>query len=356
MRILIVVALISVAGLDLATPSTQELRETSHVGRQVMLQFSESTATGMNPILVLGVGGAYRYCTAEPDARVHFFDHPAVFGTLLTIMLLVFLKDRLNLIPFAGRWLKKPLDGLAHIVHVAGGFVGLLAIGTHAYEDGGAGEAVVCVIPYTVVFSVFNLTEAATTLNPFPFVDTGLKLARTLLVGLVVLLTSVYPVIGFALALVIFLVCLVLLHFSIRVQRAAFRFTLDWLFGAPPQPGESVKVFSCWGFAGVPWFSCGRIQDGQFVYKRLFLFWERSVPLGDSVGIAAGTLNPYLLSADKAALLRFSPRYLGREDELCKRFNVPRLEDISIQARMRRALALIRRRLFGGSPAPSAVA
>jgi hypothetical protein len=352
MRIVLCIALVAA----LAAPISQEVRETSHTGQQVMLLFSQSTAAGMNPILVLGVGGAYRYFSADAGTQPHFFDHPAVFGTLLVIVGLVFLKDRLNLIP-GGRWLKKPLDGLAHMVHVAGGFIGLIAVGVQGYEAGGAGEATVSLIPYAVVFTVFNLTEAAVTLNPFPLLDTALKTARTLLIGLVVFLTSVHPAIGFTIALVIFLICLALLHFSIRVQRAAFAFSLDnfrRLFGAA-KPGKTAKVFSCWGFAGVPWFSCGEIRDGQFVYKRLFFCWVRSVSLPAHAGVAAGTLNPYLLS-DGTPLLRFSPRYRGREDELCMQLGVPRFEDVSIQARMRRTLAAIWNRLLRRSPAPSSVA
>ena len=67
----------------------------------------------------------------------------------------------------------------------------------------------------------------------------------------------------------------------------AFVYSIDCLgrlFGLVG-PRDTPYAFSCWHFAGVPLFSYGRLRRAEhgggweFVYQRLFLFWERVVPL-----------------------------------------------------------------------------
>jgi hypothetical protein len=196
---------------------------------------------------------------------------------------------------------------------------------------------------YVIVFLMFNVIEAVLVVNPFPLVDSGLKTFRSAIIAGVCVLTSIHPVLGFLASMVIFLIGLQVVHFSTRCTVLSLVYStgiLSRLFGRTKATGlKDLRAFSSWNFRGVPLFTYGRFRIGpagtlNFVYKRLFLFWERAVPLtNNGLAVAVGSINPYLVGqigekADRVILL-FSPRTLGCEDELCRSLQLQRVTDIS---------------------------
>ncbi len=347
---------------------------------------ADKTSEGISPLMDLGVQGCWRYCTEKDSDKLGFFEHPLVFGAFLCVALLVFVKD--HTLTFLGP-LKAPLSALAALVHSIGGMIGLV----HTFLDGCSLAAsyqsdstlasvthysliavvvLMTLFVYLIVFLMFNVIEAVIVVNPFPLVESGLKTFRSAIIVGVLGLNSIHPVLGFLASMVIFLIGLQVVHFSTRCTVLSLVYStgiLRRLFGRTKATGlNDLRAFSSWNFRGVPLFTYGRFRIGpdgtlNFVYNRLFLFWERAVPLtynGLAVGI--GSVNPYLVgqvggTADRVILL-FSPRTLGCEHELCRSLQLHRVTDISWITSIKNAVVFlwtVVKRPFTASAASHAV-
>jgi hypothetical protein len=213
---------------------------------------------------------------------------------------------------------------------------------------------------------LFNSVEAVLVINPFPVVDPVLKGFRTTIIGFFYGLSRIHTGLGFLGALCVFVVCLCVVHFCLRLAIISFvySFGILWrMFGGAVEPkGDNLRAFFCWHFHGAPWLMygwVGRAEDGnlEFTYKRLFLAWERTAALSANPAVAIGTLNPCLLGPDTSGerhpLLRFSPIYLGREASIGKVLQVDQIENISLQASFKRFAQLIGATLRGRRHAAS---
>jgi hypothetical protein len=343
-------------------------------------RFNLASITGKSPWLVIAGRGAYQYFTtpAEQQARLGFTSHPAVFGTLGVLLLLVAVKD--SLLTFLGKF-KVPLDVLAELFHVAGGAAGFIFLGDVAFaqpepavqqfaDTGTAPEQtswlwsvtsylMMCVV-HAAVWIVFNTIEVAIILSPFPLVDTALKAFRTALIGIITAAAAIHPVLGFLIALPIFLIVLAIVPFALRFTRVGWVFCLDILsrwFGAK-EPTGSVRAFASWSLPGATLFRYGEVTptpDGKraFTYRRFGFLWKKSVPLPDEVYVGIGTFYPVLLvdqGGSTRQLLMFPPRYDQREQALAAQLGINRVENVSLKASLRWIIA----RLFGKKDAQPA--
>jgi hypothetical protein len=326
--------------------------------RDSMFAFvANTTSQSKSPLMVLGVKGGWRYFTETDRNKLGVFEQPLVFGVCLCITLLVGFKD--TILTFLGP-LKLPLNALAALTHFLGGMLGFAdvviegcglmanqhgdSVSTGVVHETIAGVVVLMsFFVYVVVFLMFNVIEAILVVNPVPLVDTGLKSFRSTLVGGISALTAIHPLLGFLASMVVFLIALRAVHFSIRCTILSFVYSLGILcrpFGRVAS-GElnDLRAFSFWNLADVPLFTYGRFQispDGvlNFVYKRLFLFWDRTIPLtNEGLSVATGTMNPYLVGQvgehPDRVLLLFSPRACGSEEQICRSLHLGRVTDIS---------------------------
>ncbi len=327
-----------------------------------MRVFTNTAIVAKNPFVVLGTGGAYRHIRhlatpAERRGRLGFFDQPFVYLPMLLIVVLVHLKGYVPTV------VKKIPDALGQLIHLVSGAPGLLFVMVEVFDtpagSGNSGVAhliegfyiVVCAFVYLVIWAAFSVVEAAITLSPFGFVDPVLKHSRNLLLVTISAMSEIHPVLGFLAAFCVFLVCLWLVHFSIRCTVISLVYSfglLGRMFGFAPAGNETIWAFSCWGLRGVPLWSRGRIRRRKtgpvFVYKRLFLVWERIVPLPEEMSVAVGTINPFLRSAvdgQKKLLLRFSPIYRRHEEDLRERLGLNWVVDISLQTTVKRFIRSI---------------
>jgi hypothetical protein len=317
-------------------------------------EFSDTTVRANNPLLIMGFGGAnryVRYLAAEPDERkpLGLFDRPYVFGPILLLVVLAHLK---GYIPTAAFVLKKPCDAAAYLLHIGAGPLGLAVTAARVFDApaeqanaahyAGATLAVIgLAFVFIVVWTVSSTIDGLIALSPVSAIDPVLKWFRVGVIAIICLAGQVHPALGFAAALVVFLVCLALFHFAVRCTVVSLSYSLGVvgrLLGVRPPDGTEVRGFSCWGFRGVPLWSRGRLRRGaeglEFVYRRLFICWTRAVPLPAELAVARGTINPFLRddSGERAALVvRFSPLYYGREPQLCKRLSIDQLADVSLQ-------------------------
>src|SRR5260370_19575895 len=291
---------------EVTLPSGQGLRETRTDGTRIvdgMRVFTNTAIVAKNPFVVLGTGGAYRHIRhlatpAERRGRLGFFDQPFVYLPMLLIVVLVHLKGYVPTV------VKKIPDALGQLIHLVSGAPGLLFVMVEVFDtpagSGNSGVAhliegfyiVVCAFVYLVIWAAFSVVEAAITLSPFGFVDPVLKRSRNLLLVTISAMSEIHPVLGFLAAFCVFLVCLWLVHFSIRCTVISLVYSfglLGRMFGFAPAGNETIWAFSCWGLRGVPLCSRGRIRRRKtgpvFVYKRLFLVWERIVPLPEEMSV-----------------------------------------------------------------------
>jgi hypothetical protein len=352
-----------------------------------------------NPVLIKSLRGAYAYATTPKDRRdeLDIFAQPWVFGFFFIVVLLVVMK---GLLPVSGA-ATTPLDSLAAVGHLAGGVLvlasiivgplnsadehgsavtesrqdpstaGLFSVAdddgdasflpSHTVESDGIVSTAVQVLAYAasifvyaVVFVVFNCVEAIIVINPLPLVDTALKGFRMTIIGVIVGLSAIHSSLGFIAALFVFLVCLGVFHFCLRLTILSFVYStgiIRSLLGFTRDVNQDkLRAFSCWHFRGVPWFTHGRIRRAksgelEFSYKRWFIVWNRTVSVPIETTVAIGTINPYLLGrteeASEVPLLRFSPHCRGNEAIICECLQIRSVKDFSFQTSLKRAIRLV---------------
>jgi hypothetical protein len=338
------------AWADVAVPSQQEVKTTYGTGEKVCSKLSLAALVGKSPWLVMGVGGAVDYFNT-PDERkekLGLFAQPWAWGTMLVLVLLVGFKDCV-LTMFSS--LKMPLDALAQAFHALGGVFGVAYLGVSAFGGDPAAQEVrglvgdstapsptfvehagnvllwllMCGV-HAAVWVVFNTVEVAILLNPIPFVDTCLKAFRTAVIGVISGAAAIHPVLGFAVAAPVILVCVLLVPVAVRFAVAGLVYTADVfkrLFGVKPQPGAPVRAFASLGLKGVRLGTFGTVERGpnglEFVYRRAFLLWKRRVPIPwERVAVASGGVLPRLIELGEKGRtwLRFPPRYRKMEGDL----------------------------------------
>jgi hypothetical protein len=334
---------------DDTAPAQAEVKTTYGTGEKVCGKLSLAALVGKSPWLVMGVGGAVNYFGTPDEGKdtLGVFARPWAWGTMLVLVLLVAFKDTV-LTVFSS--LKLPLDALAQAFHALGAVFGVVYLGAsafggpaapdpqlHALADTAAPATVaeqagsfvlwllMCGVHFAV-WVVFNTFEVAILFNPVPFVDTCLKAFRTAVIGVISGAAAIHPVFGFALALPVILVCLLLVPVSVRLGVVGVVFTADVfrrLFGHRPPPGAPVRAFATLGFKGVPVGTFGTVERGggglEFVYRRAFFLWRKRVPIPwQTVAVASGGVLPRLVELGEGGrtLLRFPPRYRKMEAEL----------------------------------------
>lgn len=338
------------ARADVAVPSEAEVKTTYSSGEKVCSKLSLAALTGKSPWLVMGVGGAVSYFNTpdEQKEKLGLFAQPWAWGTMLVLVLLVGFKDTI-LTLFSS--LKMPLDALAQAFHAVGGVFGIAYLGVSVFGgDPPAPEVqglvadspaasptaiehagnfllwlLMCGV-HAAVWVVFNTVEVAILLNPIPFVDTCLKAFRTAVIGVIAGAAAIHPVLGFAAAAPVILLCVLLVPTAVRFAVVGTVYTADVfkrLFGVRPPPGAPVRVFAALGLKGVRLGTFGTLERGpnglEFVYRRAFLLWKRRVPIAwERVAVASGGVLPRLIElGDKGrTLLRFPPRYRHMEADL----------------------------------------
>jgi hypothetical protein len=219
-------------------------------------------------------------------------------------------------------------------------------------------------VVHATVWVVFNSIEVAIILRPFPLVDTLLKSFRTALIALITAASAIHPVLGFLIVLPIYLVCLAVLPFAVRLATLGWVFSFDTLkrwFGSG-MPAGRVMAFASWSLPGVTLLRYGEVQrqaDGGcvFTFRRMGCLWRKSVPLPLDAYVGIGTLSPVLLVDDGGSakqLLLFPPRYDRHEQALAERLGIGRVENVSLKANLRWIVGRLRERMFGKKAAQPA--
>ncbi|RCS54543.1 hypothetical protein DTL42_05240 [Bremerella cremea] len=305
------------------------------------------TATGMSPLLVLSVTSPTVYFLTEPDRReaLIFLYQPWFFIPIILMTLLVALKD--TVLTFAS-YLKMPLDLLGILFHLIGFLVGFRLIyqllDIHVSSSSGPLSGTLAIALLTLMFAFYtsiwvlsNVFEVLILINPFPLVDTVLRVGRVFVLVVMYAACWVHPVLGFVIALPILLVSLLTFERSLRTTLLGFRLAYDIaLFRREPiEPRQTeFTVFS--SFTGyLPWMTLGKLVQTtagwEFRYRRFLIGPTRCCEIPDGpYSIARGSLFPGLMQqagSGMQLIVRFPASYRGEEEDLAQCFGTCEVHD-----------------------------
>ncbi|MFN3149310.1 hypothetical protein [Bremerella sp.] len=334
------------------------------------------TATGLSPLMVLSVASPVVYFLTEADRRndLIFLYQPWFFIPIILITLLMAFKD--TVLSFAS-YLKMPLDILGILFHLIGFLLGfrliyhLLDINLGA-ESGPLGTAFTIVVIvsmfafYTSVWVLSNVFEVMILINPFPLVDTFLRVSRIGVLLVMYVACWIHPALGGIIAIPILIVSLITFERSLRTMLLGLRLAMDVvLFRSDKvkEDAQQVTAFSSLGGA-LPWMTLGKLikkdKSWTFAYRRFSIGPTHTIeiPPGPYI-IAKGSLFPGLLTQTEKGtqlVVRFPASYRGREEALAAVFATNEIQDFRLSTMARSAWNTVWKSFFGRSPKPDDLA
>jgi hypothetical protein len=358
-----------------------------------------STVTGIaiSPLLGTAGFGAYKWATAKDDAARAALPWFAKVNFWLPALLIVGIcafKDTLGAVVPPG--LKKPLDVLETMENkfsglVAAGAVVPLTMETitsvifggktgalMAPEFAASGVATIqlaafdassllniLTVPFGIaVFCIVWLASHAINvlilLSPWGAIDAALKTARTALLGLITLASTLDPWISAGLSLVVIVVAWFVAGWAFRLT--IFGWIFSWEFVSRRcnrfAPAENDNAMFAGGdLPGVPIRSYGKLakKSGgglEFTYRPWLMLPPRTAAVpgeGRALAVGRGAFFSDVLGAQDGTLFTLPPRYRGHEEALARAYQMNGVKP----AGLRKAWSSLRA-LFGGKAAPAA--
>ena len=364
-----------------AVNAAQDLAQTQEQGRRVATAIAEATGVSLSPLVGMCVIAVADYFNADegqgPWYASLWFLAPAVL-----ILLLVTFKDTLG--EFFGP-LKKPLDMLDELLHLAAGILAavivipeIAAAVRAAVPEPGLGEAArqggaalglasradvnwslvldtavyalagfLALLAYGAVWLLSNAVNVLTILLPAPFVGLLLKCLRLGTAGVLLVATLIHPVLGLAVAAVVILTAWKLCGWSFRLLVMGLVFSWDFLSlrwkRFSPLGQHLIRAFAARKLGRrTPRRSYGVLlkREGkvEFLYRPWLVLATRrlilNAPPGDLCA-AKAHLNPSILAPapdDRLEkLFNLPPRYKTHEGHVASTLGLPRdIRDISL--------------------------
>lgn len=325
------------------------------------------TATGISPLFVLSVTSPTVYFLTEPDRRdaLIFLYQPWFFIPIILMTLMVALKD--TVLTFAS-YLKMPLDILGILFHLIGFVVGFRLVyhllDIHVAGSGGplAGFLAMAMLIlmfafYTSIWVLSNVFEVLILINPFPLVDTILRIGRVVVLVMMYAACWIHPALGGLIALPILILSLFTFERSLRTTLLGFRLAWDVaMFRRDAiEPNQTqVTVFS--SFSGVlPWMTMGKlvktVEGWEFRYRRFSIGPTRCIAIAEGpYSIARGSLFPGLMRQTDSGMqliVRFPASYRGEEEDLANCFDSGEVHDFRWGTMAMSAWTTVRQFIFG---------
>lgn len=328
---------------------------------------SAITGIAISPLLGTGGYGAYQWFSAKDEtarAKLPWFAQMKFWLPALLLVGLCAAKDAMGAAVPTG--LKKPLDvaetfenkisGLVAaglvipftidafskllvgskgaMLDMAGASGGLAMLPVGAIDFSWALD--VLTVPFVVVvFAVVWMASHAITvlilLSPWGAIDAVLKLARTGVLGLLTLSSTINPWLGAAFSLVIILVAWLIAGWSYRLTVFGSIFCWDFFTGRSgrftPRENDN-KMFSGAGFTEIPVRTRGRLVQRtggglEFFYRPWPWLPERRVVVPGSaaeLAIGRGLFFSTIVAGESAAVFLLPPRYRGHEEMLARAY------------------------------------
>lgn len=359
-----------------------------------------STVTGIaiSPLLGTAAYGAWQYFAAKDEAAraaLPWFAQAKFWLPALLIVAICAAKDAFGAVVPPG-W-KKPLDVLETIENKASGLVAAGAVvpftmaaiskmvfGSDAALSGSgvvpSGLAMIQVgaidfswllnlltVPFgvamfVVVWMASHAINVLILLSPWGAIDAGLKAARTALLGLLTVTSSINPWAGAVLSLMVILLAWAVSGWAFRLTHFGSVFCWDFFTRRrnrfAPQ-GHADAMFAGGSLPGVPPRTYGRLarraEGGlEFTYRPWLVAPAKIAPLPTTekaLGVGRGLFFSGIAAPGQSTLLLLPPRYHGHEEAVARAYALGAgVHDAGI----RKAWSLLRE-LFGGGAAQTQV-
>ncbi|WP_158265231.1 hypothetical protein [Blastopirellula marina] len=324
-------------------------------------------ATGISPMFVLSVVSPTVYFLSEPDQRSEliFLYQPWFFIPIILVTLMVAFKD--TVLSFAS-YLKMPLDILGILFNVIGFFLGFrliyhfldIPIGSEAGVGGSLLAIGILILMFAFYISVWvlsNVFEVLILINPFPLIDTMLRVGR---IGILLLMYAacwIHPALGGMIALPILIISLIMFERSLRTTLLGFRLVWDVALFRKEKIASGQTTFTVFSSVGgsLPWMTLGKaVQTDQglsFHYRRFSIGPTHCIELPSGpYAIGRGSLFPGLLKETDSGsqlIVRFPASFRGQEDVLAERFGSEDVHDFRLSTMARSAWKNSWQFLFG---------
>lgn len=354
-----------------------------------------STVTGIaiSPLLGTAAYGAWQYLSAENAAArdaLPWFTQMRFWLPALLIVAICAAKDAFG--AFVPPGLKKPLDVLETFENKVSGLVAVGAVipitvagiskiilGSKAAAAGAmvmpSGLAMIPVgaidfswllnlvtVPFAVaVFIVVWMGSHAINvlilLSPWGAIDAALKVARTSLLGLVTLSSTINPWFGAILSLIVILVAWFASGWAFRLTHFGSVFCWDFFTRRHSRfvPAENKNaMFAGGSLEGVPPRTYGRLSKTstgglEFVYRPWLLLPPQTAPVPaatSEISIGCGMFFSGITKGEDLTLFLLPPRYRGHEENVARAYGMRGTHD----AGLRKAWSVVKE-LFGGTVA-----
>jgi MFS family permease len=337
-------------------------------GAGIATAISTVTGIAISPLLGTAGYGAYQWSAAKDEAaraKLPWYAQPSFWLPALLIVGVCALKDSFGAAVPPG--LKKPLDVLETVENKFSGLVAAGAVVPFAIDtvtklvfDGGAmaarapelvpsGVAAIqlaavdftwllnlLTVPFGVaIFLLVWLGSHAINvlilLSPWGAIDAALKAARTALLGLVTLASTLDPWVGAVLSLAVIVVAYFVAGWSFRLTVFGGVFCWDFITGKKKKfvPAENDNaMFAGGGFAGVPIRTYGRLVQRtggglEFVYRPWLVLPPRvaRVPAEPKqLAVGEGALFSDIVDDAERTLFSLPPRYRGHEATVARAY------------------------------------
>jgi hypothetical protein len=366
--LLFALALAIFAPLAMAAATTSAPKTDRTPGVALAATLSTITGIAISPLLGTGAYGAYKWVTAKDDAARAALPWYAQVKFWLPALLVVGIcaaKDTFGAVVPPG--LKKPLDVLETIENKFSGLVAAGAVIPVALDAmakmmfdshpvaGAATEFVphgvalihlgalqssslldLLTVPFGMaVFAVVWLASHAINvlilLSPWGAIDAALKAARTGLLGLVTLTSTMNPWLGAALSLVVIVVAYFVAGWAFRLTVFGSIFSWEFITGKRRRfsPAENENaMFAGPELAGVPVRTYGRLvktAEGklEFAYRPWLLLAPRTAGVRAepaALAVGRGAFFSDVVADDGRTLFSLPPRYRGHEEQLARAY------------------------------------
>ena len=333
-----------------------------------MVSQALTTVTGVaiSPLLGTGALGAYQWVTAKDGATraaLPWYAQPKFWVPALLLVAVCALKDGFG--AAVPPMLKKPLDALEVVENKFSGMIAagmVVPVAMDAFSRllleqssrAGTGFATsglamlpvfginwapaldILTIPFGIaIFAIVWMASHAINvlilLSPWGAIDAGLKAARTGLLGLLALTTTLHPAVGALLSVAVIVVSYYVAGWAFRLTIFGAILSWDFFTGrrgrfVPAETGNA--MFSASSFATVPVRTYGRLNraaDGrlEFVYRPWLVRAPRTAPVAlpaSSLAVGSGLIFSTIAATEGGMLFLLPPRYRGHEAELVQRY------------------------------------
>ncbi len=398
--LLLVTLLVVVVPFALAAtaPAPAPAKSDKSPGAGIATAISTVTGIAISPLLGTAGYGAYQWSIAKDEAartNLPWYAKPSFWLPALLIVAVCALKDSFGAAVPPG--LKKPLDVLETVENKFSGLVAAGAVVPFAIDtvtklvfDSGAmaakapevvpsGVAAIqfaavdftwlmnlLTVPFGVaVFLIVWLGSHAINvlilLSPWGAIDAALKAARTGLLGLVTLASTLDPWVGAVLSVVVIVAAYFVAGWSFRLTVFGSVFCWDFLTGKKKSfaPAENDNpMFAGGGLAGVPIRTYGRLVQRtggglEFVYRPWLVLPPRATPVKaepKQLAVGEGAFFSDIVDAADRTLFSLPPRYRGHEATVARAY----LMGGGVKpAGLRKAWGALRELLGGKNSAPA---